>query len=432
MPPRSLVGLLLCLVLGLAQAAASLESRQSEAQTERNALRAQIRDLQGRIESTESLRQDASLKLKASEEAISDIGRRLDELARRHTSLRESLKALDAAIAAQSAEMKRQQDALAAQLRAQYASGLSPWTALLSGDDPQEIGRELAYLAYLSRARIQALGDLRNSIDKLSALQAEADTGRKDLQVLLADTEAQKKNLQVKQAERQKVLADIQSQLQAQRGQARELETREQRLGTLIKGLGVEIEHAEARRKAEAQEAARRAEAARQARAEAAKHAKQEREQAELAERETEPPPREDTPRAMPSGGFPGLKKGLPTPVKGEVLGRFGTQRPDGGVWRGIVLRAATGTLVHAIAAGQVVYASWLSGFGNILIIDHGQQYLSVYAYNQSLLRQVGDIVAAGDTIARVGATGGQVEPGLYFEIRHDGAPINPQLWLRP
>ncbi|MDN5844245.1 MAG: peptidase, partial [Alcaligenaceae bacterium] len=246
MLPRSL-GLLLCLVLSLAQAAPSLESRQAEAQQERSALRAQIRDLQGRIEGTESLRQDAGLKLKASEEAISDIGRRLDELARRHTRLRESLKALDAAIAAQSGELKRQQDALAAQLRAQYASGLSPWTALLSGDDPQEIGRELAYLAYLSRARTQALGNLRNSIDKLSALQAEADAGRKDLQALLADTEAQKKNLQAQQAERRKVLADIQSQLQAQRGQARELETREQRLGTLIKGLGGEIERAEAR-----------------------------------------------------------------------------------------------------------------------------------------------------------------------------------------
>ncbi|MDN5844462.1 MAG: peptidoglycan DD-metalloendopeptidase family protein, partial [Alcaligenaceae bacterium] len=184
--------------------------------------------------------------------------------------------------------------------------------------------------------------------------------------------------------------------------------------------------------KAEAQEAARRAKAERQARGEAAEHARQVREQAEAAAREAEPPPRQDALRTIPPGGFPGLRKGLPTPVKGEILGRFGTQRPDGGVWRGIVLRAATGTPVHAIAAGRVVYASWLSGFGNILIVDHGQQYLSVYAYNQSLLRQVGDIVAAGDTIARVGATGGQVEPGLYFEIRHDGAPINPQLWLRP
>jgi septal ring factor EnvC (AmiA/AmiB activator) len=77
-----------------------------------------------------------------------------------------------------------------------------------------------------------------------------------------------------------------------------------------------------------------------------------------------------------------------------------------------------------------VVYANLLSGFGNIMIIDHGAHYLSVYGYNQSLLKRVGDIVAAGETVATVGATGGQVESGLYFEIRHHGSPVNPSLWL--
>ncbi|HEY9281849.1 MAG TPA: peptidoglycan DD-metalloendopeptidase family protein, partial [Eoetvoesiella sp.] len=89
------------------------------------------------------------------------------------------------------------------------------------------------------------------------------------------------------------------------------------------------------------------------------------------------------------------------------------------------------GTPVRAIAAGRVVYANWLSGFGNLIIVDHGAKYLSVYAYNQSVLRRVGDVVSAGDVIAKVGATGGQVESGLYFEIRHQGAPVNPLLWLK-
>jgi septal ring factor EnvC (AmiA/AmiB activator) len=135
--------------------------------------------------------------------------------------------------------------------------------------------------------------------------------------------------------------------------------------------------------------------------------------------------------RAAPPGGFTGLHRGLPYPVSGEVLGRFGAERPEGGLWRGIVLRSPEGTRVQAVAAGRVVYANWLSGFGNIMIVDHGAKYLSVYAYNQSLLKRVGDIVAAGDTIATVGATGGQVDSGLYFEIRHQGTPVNPLLWLR-
>jgi septal ring factor EnvC (AmiA/AmiB activator) len=112
------------------------------------------------------------------------------------------------------------------------------------------------------------------------------------------------------------------------------------------------------------------------------------------------------------------------------VQGRFGVSRPDGGVWRGIVLRVPEGTPVHAVAPGTVVYANWLRGFGNLIIVDHGQQYMTVYGYNQALLKQVGDRVAAGDTIASAGATGGQVESGLYFEIRHGGAPVDPAQWL--
>ncbi len=117
--------------------------------------------------------------------------------------------------------------------------------------------------------------------------------------------------------------------------------------------------------------------------------------------------------------------------MHGEVLGRFGAERPEGGLWRGIVLRSPEGAKVQSIASGRVVYSNWLSGFGNIIIVDHGAKFLSVYAYNQSLLKRVGDIVDTGDTIATVGATGGQVDSGLYFEIRHQGTPVNPLLWLR-
>lgn len=315
---------------------------------------------------------------------------------------------------------------------------------------------------------------LSASIDKLTALQDQATAQRAELEGVLADVANQKKDLEAQQAERRKVLDIVQAQLQAQRGQAKQLETREQRLGTLIDGLTVEITRAEARRRAEAErrakaEAQARAAAQAKARAEAkaaAEQAQRVREQAEQAVRaqgsdearrkatedqevaaaraaaaareaeasqaSVEPPTEARAADEVPAGGFTGLKKGLPRPVAGEIQGRFGAERPDGsGLWRGIVLRAAPGTPVHAVAPGRVVYANWLSGFGNILIIDHGEQYLSVYAYNQSLLRQVGDVVARGDEVARVGATGGQVEPGLYFEIRHAGAPVNPQLWLK-
>jgi septal ring factor EnvC (AmiA/AmiB activator) len=121
-----------------------------------------------------------------------------------------------------------------------------------------------------------------------------------------------------------------------------------------------------------------------------------------------------------------GLKPGLRWPVKGKVMARFGTDRPEGGVWRGVLLRATEGASVQVVAAGTVVYANWLRGFGNLIIVDHGQQYLSVYAYNQSLLKQVGDTVKTGETIALAGSTGGQVDSALYFEIRHRGSAVDP------
>lgn len=460
------LGLALCLIGVLAQAEPSLQTRQERAQQDRAALRSQIDALQKRIEATESDKADATAALQASEQAISDITRRLADLQQRDEALQASLKQLKAAEAQQTDELRHQQKALADQLRAQYASGLSPWAALLSGRDPQAIGRELAYLSYVARARTQALDELKQTLGKLDALHRQTDAQQKELAGLVADRQAEKKDLQAQQDAHQKALAQVQSRLQGETQQAKSLHERDARLGTLIQGLDAEIAQAEARRKAalkaeaerKARERAEQAKRAQQRRARAAEEARRIREQAERAQAESPAPaqtpaqtpghPPKSEPGAAPSeeasvaggtvrhtvppGGFSGLKKGLPRPVAGDVQGRFGTQRPEGGVWRGIVLRAPVGTPVRAVAAGRVVYAHWLSGFGNILIIDHGQQYLSIYAYNQALLKQVGDVVAQGDVVARVGATGGQVEPGLYFELRHQGAPINPEIWLRP
>jgi len=136
----------------------------------------------------------------------------------------------------------------------------------------------------------------------------------------------------------------------------------------------------------------------------------------------------ENTATATPGGG--GLKPGLQWPIKGTVMDRYGAERTEGGVWRGILLRAATGTTVHSVAPGMVVYANWLRGFGNLLIIDHGQQFLSVYGYNQSLLKQIGDEVKTGDTVALAGSTGEQTDSALYFEIRHRGQPVDPIQYL--
>lgn len=523
---------------GAGAASADLAGRQSEAERQQSALRERIESLQKEIDTREAARKEAADALRQSESAISRINLRLRELDEALHRAETELASLEKQITAQNKVLEQRRNELSDQLRAQYASGLSPWTALLSGDDPQQLGRNLGYLDYVSRARARAVTAVRTEIDRLAALQSAADARRTEIAGVTEETGKQKAELVAQQKERATLVARLEGQIAAQRAEAGKLGRDDQRLSGLIDSLETAIARQaaeEARRRAEAarraeearkeaarraelarkaeearraelarkaeearKEAARQAEAVRQARndadrraaekarAEAMAEASRVREQAEAAARsaqqnpalvdpdsaglrpvdgqghtrlvetptepaqrpaptrqaEAEPaatsaaaPERIERPEreasARPSaGGGNGLRHGLTPPVRGAVQGRFGVGRPDGGVWRGIVLRAAEGTPVKAVAPGTVVYADWLRGFGNIIIVDHGQQYLSVYAYNQSLLKRVGDAVATGDTLATVGATGGQVESGLYFEIRHRGAPVDPAQWL--
>jgi len=131
---------------------------------------------------------------------------------------------------------------------------------------------------------------------------------------------------------------------------------------------------------------------------------------------------------------FGALRGKMPLPVAGEIAARFGsTRRTEAGVnaptWKGLFIRAPEGTEVTAVAAGRVVFADWLRGFGNLLILDHGDGFLTVYGNNESLLANSGDKVAAGEAVATIGNTGGNREPGLYFELRSQGHPIDPLSW---
>lgn len=545
---RRAAGLLLAVMLtgGALSARAApndLAGRQSDAEKQQAALRDRIENLQKDIDDREAARKEAADALKQSESAISKINLRLRELAEANRQAQADLTGLEKQIGAQQVVLAKRRTELAEQLRTQYTSGLSPWTALLSGDDPQVLGRNLGYLDYVSRARADAVQALREDIERLAALQGRADARRAEIEKVVAETSEQKTALVGQQKERATLLAQLEGQIAAQRAEANKLGRDDQRLSRLITDLDAaiakQIEDArraeEARKRAEevrraeearraAEEAKKRADAERRAAEDARKKAEadrklaadnaklaadnakqaadnakrerdardardaaQAREQVEAASRQSrgpvavadpdaaglrpaeqkqsrlttpeppqakpaEPPKKAEPPeekpapsriepaqqtqtqtqaaRAAPVGGGNGLRHGLSMPVRGQVQGRFGVDRPDGGVWRGVVLRAAEGTPVKVVAPGTVVYADWLRGFGNLIIVDHGQQYLTVYAYNQSLLKRVGDSVTGGDTIATVGATGGQVESGLYFEIRHRGAPVDPAQWL--
>jgi septal ring factor EnvC (AmiA/AmiB activator) len=131
-------------------------------------------------------------------------------------------------------------------------------------------------------------------------------------------------------------------------------------------------------------------------------------------------------------GTFSKLRGRLSLPVRGELTGRFGAPRGAAGTEsKGVFIRAPEGQPVRAVASGQVVYADWMRGFGNLLIVDHGEAYLSIYANAESLLRQVGDVVEYGEAVATTGASGGNEETGLYFELRHLGRAFDPLRWVK-
>ena len=127
---------------------------------------------------------------------------------------------------------------------------------------------------------------------------------------------------------------------------------------------------------------------------------------------------------------FASLRGKLRAPLRGELVAKFGSKRSDGPSWKGWFIRASEGSDVRAVAAGRVVYADWLRGFGNLIIVDHGKQYMTIYGNNQAVLKRAGDLVKAGDVIASAGNSGGNEQSGLYFEMLHEGRAFDPLGWV--
>ena len=434
--------------------AEDLASQRSTAERQRTDLRSRIQVLQKELDTREALRKEAADSLKSSEVAISQTTRRLNELNASLKQVRAELEALKKQIQQQQDILVQRREELSSQLRSQYTSGLSPWSALLSGENPQDLSRNLAYLDYISQARARAVDQLKQDVERLGQLLALQDARQKEVVALVNETSEQRALLDLQKKERATVLARIEGQIQAQRAEATRLGQDDQRLAGLIDTLGSQIQAVqqaeEVRKEQDARVAqeAKKAELARQAQAlkrtqeEQSRRAEvlraqgeqQEEQQVEAARRaaqaETRAQSARTAERTVATEAGKGLKAGLRWPLRGSVMARFGTDRPEGGVWRGILVKAAEAAPIQAVGGGTVVYANWLRGFGNLLIVDHGEQYLSVYAYNQSLLKQVGDPVRAGDTVALAGSTGGQVDSALYFEIRHRGAAVDPLAFL--
>ncbi|MEW9897276.1 peptidoglycan DD-metalloendopeptidase family protein [Chitinivorax sp. PXF-14] len=402
-------------------------------------LRSQIQSLQKEIEKGEANRVEAVDALKSSERAISEANRLIDSLSTEHVQARQELQRLKNDLAARRRETLDRQQQLGKLVAAHYRAGQPDAVKLaLSGQDPALAERELTYYRYIAQAETKLIAALRLQMSELNALLEQAAAKERELQRIETDKRAQKTTLEQQKVERAAVLAKVSGEIKSRRQAVDKLKQDEQRLTQLITRLTRLAEEREraariraAKLAAEQAKAKARAErAAKASKSEVAKNATK----SELADSK----PAESTviarndvvPEPVAGDSFVALKGRLRLPARGDVLHRFGSPRAEGGSnWRGVFIRTSPGEAVHAIAAGQVVFADWLRGFGNLLIIDHGGGYLSLYGYNESLLKRVGDRVKAGDVVTRAGNTGGAEETGLYFELRHLGKPLDPAQW---
>ncbi|HYD81188.1 MAG TPA: peptidoglycan DD-metalloendopeptidase family protein [Paucimonas sp.] len=439
--------------LALPAEAAKVTERSKQkraAESERAELQQKLHNLKREIDRTESAKGRAADALAHSEAAISDANRALRELAAEQAATEARLEQLSKQQDELAQTIDRQQRQLARLLREQYVSGNEDrLKLLLSGDNPNRVNRELQYMGYVSQAQAKLLESLRANLASVEANKAEIQNAKDELDEIAEEAQQQKAVLEKEKAQRASLLAQLSNKLASQRKEAGTLQRDEQRLAGLVEKLGKLIEEqqkAEAAARAKEQERRRQEQLAKaqkeqdKRRLESPKASAKGKSVNPNAIDDDEPPAKslarnELTPEAgIQDASFPAafesLRGKLRLPVKGDVIAKFGGKRGDGPSWKGLFIRAAEGADIKAIAGGRVVFADWLRGFGNLVIVDHGNQYLSIYGNNQAVLKRAGDAVKAGDTIASAGNSGGNEQSGLYFEMRHQGRAIDPFGWI--
>jgi septal ring factor EnvC (AmiA/AmiB activator) len=397
-------------------------------------IRSQIEQLRKANQTAQANRSDVADALQASERAISDANRRVVELNRQQHGVDSSLAALSASSANMKQQISKQQSALAALLRQQYqAPKADAAKLLLNGENPNQIARNLAYYTYVSRERAVLIAALRNSEQRLASLTQAQTQKKAQLDAIQQQRLAQRQRLVLQRQEKQQVLEKLGTQIQQQRKQLATLERDQKHLTQLFEALArAAAKKAAAEKLAAEKAAAKQAAAEKRAAQQARKQNTTRPEPPDVAQPPRVTRPEVELPQAALNGTqFGRLKGKLSLPAQGELVYRFGTPREQGGaLWKGIFIRANTGQSVHAVAAGQVVFADWLRGFGNLIIVDHGSGYMSLYSNNESLYKRVGDRVSARETLATVGNSGGNPEAGLYFELRYQSRAFDPMPWM--
>jgi septal ring factor EnvC (AmiA/AmiB activator) len=377
--------LLFALGLGAALSVHAADEQQKTAE-QLKALRGRIEALQQSLNETRDERDQARVQLRDVERAIGGLVQEQKRLQVQLKTETGKLQALRARAQRSRAELAVHTANLAGEVRAAHAMGEQEYPRLLlNQQDPASIARVHVYYRYLTQARAARIGEVRVSLAQLAILERQIAERARALDVLLAAQTEQQQTLKASRAQRATLVAGLNQKLSSQSQDLERLKRDEQALARLLREL-----------------------------------------RSYLADVPKPPGP-------IGAGArFQDFQGKLPLPVEGRILAHYGDPKNVGDVrWKGVFLAAEEGREVSAVFRGRVAYADWLRGFGMLMILDHGDGYMTLYGHNQSLAKTVGDWVEAGQAIASVGNSGGNKQSGLYFEIRHQGEPRNPLQWCR-
>lgn len=382
-----------------------------------------IEALRNELNASQSAHKEAADGLKQSETAISEANRKLYTLQQQHRQSEIKLKKLTQKKSTLETKVDQQKQLLGVQLYRQYIVGRPSFLQVaLQQDNANDLARELHYFSYIARARAEFIQSLSHNITQVAELNKETASSLSEISTLKSQQEQEKQALELQKQERDKVLKTLSTKIAEQRNEIEKLKRDEKQLSSLFEKLA---------------RLAKKKTPAKATKKPVIAHSKQKAPEttANEVDNETSVAQNETLPSntgPTDTGGlsFASLRGKLRLPVRGSVSNRFGTPRQETGVtWKGLFIKASEGSEVKSVANGTVVFADWMRGFGNLLIVDHGGGYMSLYGNNQSLLKQAGETVNAGDTIAAVGNTGGNASAGLYYELRRQSRPFDPMSW---
>ncbi|MEW8506750.1 MAG: peptidoglycan DD-metalloendopeptidase family protein [Candidatus Thiodiazotropha sp.] len=342
-----------------------------------------IQILQKQLRSTKGRREEHSQALQKTERQIGDFARRIRTTGQSLKRQQRRLAELERERADARLHLDQQRASLEGQIRAGYAMGRQEkLKILLNQQDPAVVSRVMVYYDYFNSARVERMARIEQSLTQLKSLEREIAQEEQRLQQLLAKNRNQKRQLEAARLGRKEIIANLNRHLKDKGVELDSLKSDEKQLRALL---------------------------------------------ADLQQALSDIPI--DTTAHVP---FNSRKGKLPWPSRGRLVARFGSSREVGKLkWDGVLIAAPEGQDVRAIHHGRVAFADWLRGFGLLLIIDHGDGYMSLYGHNQSLFKETGEWVEPGEVVAQVGNSGGRTTSGIYFGIRHNGQAKNPTQWCQ-